>query len=730
MPARLKLDRYVPAEQERIRAAESFACRAHEGQKRRSGQPYISHPLAVAGYLIELGMDADTIMAGLLHDVVEDTPTELSEIERLFGADVAALVDGVTKVGQVAYEPQPGVTERRQQVSAENIRKLLLAMSRDLRIIIIKLADRLHNLQTLEFLPEADRVRIGRESLEVFAPLADRLGMGALKAEIEDLSFRYTNPTGYALVKKLATGRSAESNAYLDRLKAAVEKMLGDAGIRAESIHARRKHLYSIQRKLAKADGDISKIYDMIALRIIVDDIPDCYKVLGVLHQNYKPLIYRIKDYIAVPKPNGYQSLHTTVFALDGRIIEMQIRTPQMHREAEYGLAAHALYNAFKDSKGYRKGRVMASDGKLSWIGELGSLSSQAEGGQLMEDLKLDLFQDRIFAFSPQGDLFDLPEGATPIDFAFAVHTNVGLRTQGARVNGKIAPLDRPLENRDVVEIITRKTPGPNRQWLSVVKTATARSRIRAWFRAAGREDNLAVGRTVLESHLKAWGHKRLEDLDPEVVKQAAAHFGVRDGEGILVGLGEGTLGISQILRRLVPPVQAKPAAKVRPGTVEVAVPKVVGAPDLECRVATCCKPAPPDHIIGYVTRGSGITVHRQGCTNMPAEPDRWLQCAWQTGSGALLVIVVELEILADNRVGLVRDITDIIAKSKINIVKITTNDKDEENKRTHISVRMEVVDLYVLSSVISQLEHLDGVGEVIRTDQAQSAELPTEHKK
>lgn len=483
---KLNLNHFSADDQQLIKKAYEFAANAHRGQKRKSGDPYIAHPLAVAETVAAWHQDAAAVAAALLHDVVEDTGVALELLESEFGAEVAELVDAVTKLGKIKQAEHTDEPTQIQQASSENIRKLLLAMSKDLRVIVIKLADRLHNLKTLTFLPAAKRRRIAQESLEIFAPLADRLGMGQLKAEMEDLAFRYAYPEKYAEVKKLMAHYITETNQYIIRLKRFIAEELTKAGVKPLNIEGRQKHLYSVYKKLGKAEGNLEKIYDLIAIRVLVPKEPDCYQALGVLHQHFKPLIYRIKDYIAVPKPNGYRSLHTTVFALDGRITEIQIRTPQMHEEAERGLAAHFYYDAQKASKAYRKGQAATLPAKLQWVNKLSQLQTAAKPEELLEELKIDLFGDRIFVFSPKGDLFDLPVGSTPVDFAFEVHSDIGWRTQGAKVNGKIVPLDHKLENRDVVDILTRKEPRPNQDWLAFVKTADAKNRIRSWLRSHG----------------------------------------------------------------------------------------------------------------------------------------------------------------------------------------------------------------------------------------------------
>lgn len=719
--ARLKADnpllaQYSAEDRKLILAADQFAQAAHQGQMRKSGEPYIAHPRAVAQYLMEIGMDAQTVAAGLLHDVLEDTSVDDAQMVEAFGPTVHTLVDGVTKLGEVRYTKVDQTTEQRQAASIENMRKLLLAMSKDMRVLMIKLADRRHNLQTLGHLPENKRVRIAEESLSVYAPLADRLGMGALKVEIEDLAFAHANPIAHNLVQRLVSHRQLEANDYILELSRDVDALLRQHGLEPVSLSGRSKHLYSIYRKLTKTDGDITKIYDLTALRIIVPSVTDCYQTLGLLHQSYKPLIYRIKDYISVPKPNGYRSLHTTVFAKHGRIIEVQIRTPDMHQEAEYGLASHTLYELHKDADGYRKGEhASAPNRKLSWIQDLASLSAQqGSGSDMMQDLKVDLFRDRIFVFSPKGDLYDLPEGATPVDFAFAVHTDVGLRTQGARVNHRIAPLDRPLENRDVVEVITRKQPAPNRQWLNFVKTTGARSRIKTWFKAASRDANVVTGRQLIEAQLGAWGLKRFEDIGKANIAQAYQQLNLHDADSLLAAVGDGSLSLSTALRRLLPSraVEAKAKSVVKQTTIpSINRAYVSGAPELPCSLAVCCNPEYPDAIVGYITRGKGVTVHRQGCSNIPEEEERLVDCAWgMPDSADTERVEAQLHIVSRNRIGLVHETTGLISSRRVNIVKIATYNEGKHEERSILDITVEVADLFSLNALMQELRDQPGM--------------------
>jgi guanosine-3',5'-bis(diphosphate) 3'-pyrophosphohydrolase len=691
----LKLDTYSAKEQKSIREALVFAENAHQGQHRLSGEDFVSHPIAVASYLIDLKFDAEAIVAALLHDTVEDTGVSLDLIEQKFGRKVKELVDGVTLMASLeAPKSQPNAI--RYRTSIENLRKLLLATSYDWRVLAIKLADRRHNLMTLEFLGPESRKRVADESLAVFAPLADRLGMGALKAEIEDLAFQYAMPDQFELTRKIMAGQDTELRTYVEKIRPLVEKLLLASSIPFISLNARRKHLYSIWRKLQK-EGDISKIYDLVALRIIVPEIQDCYQVLGLLHQNYKPLIYRIKDYIAVPKPNGYRSLHTTVFGLDGKITEFQIRTPVMHEEAEKGMAAHAVYDLHKNTKGYRSGGVAP---KIEWAGQLGGVTRETSGVELVDYLQTDFFKKRIFVFSPLGDLFDLPEGATAVDFAFAIHTDIGLRTAGAKVNGKIAPLDRPLQNRDVVEVITRKQAAPNRQWLNFVKTAGAKSKIKSWFKAASRQSNISTGRNLLESQLGPWGWNKIEDIPQSAMEKGLKAFNLQDKDSLLAAIGEGAVPVSTAIRRLLP---ALPATEAPTETVTSKHPSgkmfVVAGPELKCSPAGCCQPETGDSIIGYITRGSGVTVHRLGCQNIPAEPERLIECAWDLAMKVQVSAAISL--LAKDSEAL-RQIANL--EKEYNIVKLTSKIVTGSEELVEIKIVVRARDMFSINGLIQKL--------------------------
>ncbi len=720
---RYSQQRFTKEQNEAIDWAYSVATTLHEGQLRKDGQPYIIHPVAVAETVAEWGMGHEAVMAALLHDVVEDTGLTLTELSEQFGDKVAELVDGVTKIRMSALPSRPAGDSARQEASNENLRKLLLATAQDYQVILIKLADRLHNLRTLEYLKPEQRQRIARESLGVFAPLADRLGMGQVKAEIEDLGFKYAQPEDYVRLVQLVRATTRKSAHYLTLLKHDIRQFLKEGGIEDAEVEGRQKHLYSIHKKLAKVNGDIDKIYDLVAIRIVVPDEAACYHVLGLIHQHYKPLIYRIKDYIAVPKPNGYQSLHTTVFARDGHITEIQIRTPQMHAEAEHGLAAHFYYDAHKTSAAYAKGQGAGRlPDKLKWVGQLTDLQQATEGrSEFLEGARKELFNDQIFVFSPKGDLYDLPEGSTPLDFAFAVHSGLGLRTMGAKVNGRMVTLDHRLENRDVVELMTRREPSPNRDWLKFVKTTAAKNRIRGWFRAASREANIARGRLALEADLGAWGGGRIEDVAARQLADALDALHYKSLDDLLAAIGEGSTATLPVIRRLFPDAGKPASVQVVKRTEATGRILVEGGEELPYTLAPCCQPVFPQSVVGYITRGSGVTVHALGCSNLPNDMERFVGCRWETLDNASERLLCRLEVVAVNRVGLISSITGTIAREGLNISFIRSDatgpaslvaDRVEEVK---VSFAIEVRDLFELAGVMKRLEQLPGMISVRR---------------
>ncbi|HEY2003944.1 MAG TPA: bifunctional (p)ppGpp synthetase/guanosine-3',5'-bis(diphosphate) 3'-pyrophosphohydrolase [Candidatus Saccharimonadia bacterium] len=706
--------RYTDEQNEAIARALEYANTAHNGQRRASGEPYIIHPIAVAETLAEWGLDYEAVMAALLHDVVEDTDATLDQVKDEFGPKVAELVDGVTKM-RLSATPRPAAGSARLEASNENLRKLLLATAKDPRVILMKLADRLHNMRTLGYLPPEKRMVIARESLEVYAPLADRLGMGQLKGELEDLGFKYSRPEEYADLERQVRVTAKKAERYLAILKRAIAQHLEDGGVKMLHIEGRQKHYYSIYKKLAKVGGDLDKIYDLIAVRIIVQDVAACYQTLGILHQQYKPLIYRIKDYIAVPKTNGYQSLHTTVFADEGRITEIQIRTPLMHEEAEHGLAAHFFYDLRKTSKDHANRVSQAVPEKLRWVNKLVDIQqSTASGQEFLDGVKLELFNNRIFAFSPKGDLYDLPDGATPLDFAFSVHSGIGLRAQGAKVNGRMVPLDSKLENRDVVEVVTRREPAPNRDWLGFVVTAQAKNRIRAWFRAESHDANVAQGRAVLEAELSAaWSVRRLEDLPKKALLEAVDALHARTAEDLFALIGEGAVSVNQVIRRLIPDA-AKPRDVAVVKRTEPTGRVLVEGEQLPYTMAQCCGPVFPQPLIGYVTRGKGVTVHALGCRNVPHDVERYASCRWETTDRTDEWIVCRVEVKVADRIGLISDVSRTIADRKLNLAGMTTRPDPDQGTST-VSFGVEVPDLFVLADLIRQLERVQGVMQVQR---------------
>ena len=709
--------RFEPDQLGLIDRALAYAGDAHAGQQRVSGEPFVTHPMRVAEIVAGWGMDHEVIMAALLHDVVEDTDITLAQIEQEFGSKVAELVDGVTKL-RLSASPRLDPDSNRREASSENLRKLLLASTKDIRVLMLKLADRLHNLRTLEHLPERKRRLIALESLEVFAPLADRLGMGVLKGELEDLGFKHALPVEYAALEKQVSVSERQAQNELRAIKREIVRHLHLAGVDVLHIEGRRKHLYSIYKKLAKVDGDISKIYDLVAVRVIVGDVAACYQALGVLHQHYKPLIHRIKDYIAVPKPNGYRSLHTTVFGNDGHITEIQIRTQQMHEEAEYGLAAHFFYDQHKLTKQYQRGTGAAAVPKrLRWVEQLSNLQHATGTPQEFEEgARLELFRDQIYVFSPKGDLYELPEGATPLDFAFAVHSNIGLRALGAKVNGRMAGLDTKLENRDVVEIVTKREAAPNRDWLGYVVTSPARNRIRAWFRAASRDANVAEGRGLLEAGLVSLGIKRVEDVPKRAVADALDGLHLRSLDDLYVQIAEGGMSPAQAIKRLLPDA-ARPANAPVVKRAEPTGRVLVTGKQLTHHLAPCCQPVFPQPLVGFVTRGKGVTVHVLGCRNLPSEPERMIACKWETTDEQGEWIVGRIEVLAVNRLGIVSDVTGAIARRGLRLAGIRSTDVELAGGTpgTRIELGVEVTDLFELADVIRRLGRIPGVSAVRR---------------
>ena len=703
---------------DQIMKAFTLADKAHEGQFRASGEPYIMHPLAVAEILAHLQIDHITLIAALLHDVVEDTEYTKEDIEKLFGAEVAFLVDGVTKLNQFQYETK----EDRQM---ENYRKMILAMAKDVRVVVIKLGDRLHNMRTLKHMRSDKQKRIAKETLEIFAPLAHRLGIFNVKWELEDLSFRYLEPDKYYdLVDQMKQKRQAREDIVNDTMEQ-LTKALGEAGIKAD-IKGRPKHFYSIYKKMKKDNRDLSQIYDLLAVRVIVDTVPDCYAVLGIAHSIWKPLPYRFKDYISMPKSNMYQSLHTTVIGTMGQPVEIQIRTWEMHRVSEYGVAAHWRY------KEGNKGADKEFDQKVAWLRQVLEWQDTSNPKELVNALKLDVFSGEVFVFTPKGDVVKLPIGSVPLDFAYRVHTDVGHRCVGAKVNGKIVPLDYTLQNGDIVDIITSKTGKPSLDWLNIVGSSESKNKIRNWFKRENKEENIEKGLEALEREAKrlnySWKELCCDNRIQQVVKQLKSNT---ENE-LYAACGYGGIPVSTVLLRLVElykkskehedarktteqiieKLKVQGAKKAKNGTGVL----VKGEPGVMVRMAKCCNPVPGDDIIGYITRGRGVSVHRSDCTSLghtPEDLERMIEVSWDEASSESFHVGIDIQ--AYDRSGILMEVMAVLSELKITITNM--NAKVLENtKNVMINIVVEIRDISQLDFVMTKMRRIREVYTVQRS--------------
>lgn len=706
---------YQPDETcENIRKAYELADEAHKEQKRVNGDPYILHPLAVAEILADMEIDTTTITASLLHDVVEDTEYMLEDIERIFGKEVAFLVDGVTKLNRLDYR-----TKEDQQVNS--MRKMFLAMAKDIRVVVIKLADRLHNMRTLKYMRSEKQKRITQETLEIYAPLAHRLGIFNIKWELEDLSFRYMEPDKYYdLVDQMKEKRKVREeivNEAIDVLK----KTLTESSISFE-INGRPKHFYSIYKKMKKDNRDLSQIYDLYAIRVIVDTVQDCYGVLGIVHSLWKPLPYRFKDYIAMPKPNNYQSLHTTVIGTRGQPVEIQIRTWDMHHIAEYGVAAHWRYKEGRASQ-----KATGFDEKMGWLRNLLEWQDTSNPQEFVNALKLDAFSDEVFVFTPRGDVIDLPQGAIPIDFAYRIHTDVGHRCVGAKVNGKIVPLDYALKNGDIVEVITSKTGKPSLDWLKIVGSSESRSKIRNWFKKENREENIEKGSAALEKECKRLGHDwKLVSHSGRIAK-VAKQMNAGTEDDLLAAVGYGGFAVNTVLIKLLElhkELDRVDDEQNEKSLIEKLKPRkasghnhsgvlVKGESGLLVRLSKCCSPVPGDPIIGFVTRGRGVSVHRADCPNvrLDEDVDRLIDVEWDYGMSESFE--VNMEISAYDRTGMIADIMAALAEMKISITSI--NAKVSETKSVTIHLGISIKDLAQFEFVATKIRRLKDVYKVQR---------------
>ena len=695
-----------------------LADKAHEGQYRASGEPYIMHPLAVADILAHLQIDHITLMAALMHDVVEDTSYSKEDLEEMFGSEVAFLVDGVTKLNQFQYETK----EDRQM---ENYRKMILAMAKDVRVVVIKLGDRLHNMRTLKHMRSDKQKRIAKETLEIFAPLAHRLGIFNVKWELEDLSFRYLEPEKYYdLVDQMKQKRQVREDIVNDTMSQ-LTKALGEAHIKAD-IKGRPKHFYSIYKKMKKDNRDLSQIYDLLAVRVIVDSIPDCYAVLGIAHSLWKPLPYRFKDYISMPKSNMYQSLHTTVIGTMGQPVEIQIRTWEMHRVSEYGVAAHWRY------KEGNKNGDKEFDQKVAWLRQVLEWQDTSNPTELVNALKLDVFSGEVFVFTPKGDVVKLPIGSVPLDFAYRVHTDVGHRCVGAKVNGKIVPLDYTLQNGDIVDIITSKTSKPSLDWLNIVGSSESKSKIRNWFKRENKAENIEKGLEALEKEAKRLNYSWKELIADNRLQQVTKQLKAGTEEEMFAACGYGGIPVSTVLLRLIELYKKSKEAEESKRSTEQIIEKlksqgqkktkngtgvlVKGEAGVMVRMAKCCNPVPGDDIIGYITRGRGVSVHRCDCSSIghtPEDLERMIEVSWDGSSGESFHVGIDIQ--AYDRNGLLMEVMAVLSELKITITNINAK-VQEDTKNVSINVTVDIRDISQLDFVMTKLRRIREVYTVQRS--------------
>ena len=704
--------------------AYNLAFEAHKEQKRDSGEPYIIHPIEVATILAELGMDTSTIVAGLLHDVIEDTEYTYDDIKNLFGEEVANLVSGVTKITKMEYKSK-------EEQQADNFRKMLLAMADDIRVIIIKLADRLHNMRTLKYRKKEKQKKTAMETLDIYAPLAHRLGISKIKWELEDLSFRYLHEEEYYdLVKQVAEKR-AEREIYIKKIIEDMYNKLEEAGIDSD-IDGRPKHFFSIYKKMVTKNKSIEQIFDLTAIRVLVNTVKDCYEVLGIVHTIYKPIPGRFKDYIAMPKPNMYQSLHTTVIGPQGKTFEIQIRTFEMHRTAEYGIAAHWKYKE-GDNNGETKEKNFES--KLVWLRDMLEFQKEtADAQEFIEGFKIDLFTDEIFLFTPKGVVIDLPNGATPIDFAYRIHTDIGNKCVGAKVNGKIVPLDYKLKTGEIVEVLTsNNAKGPNMDWLNIAKSNQAKSKIRSWFKKAKKEENISKGKELFEKELKKQGVHFADIAKGETYEKFVKRNNINGMDDLYALIGLGAISASSFIWKLKDENQSKDEKVIEENTnkiIEDNISKaqrnkidqtvgitVKGVDNLMIRFAKCCNPVPGDDIMGYITKGRGISVHRADCGNLKnlimEDGDKVVDVSWGTSNGR--AYIAEIQVKAEDRSGLLTDIMGII--SELNLQLNALNAKSAKGSMAYVNIKVKIDTVELLKDLMKKIRHLKGIIDVYRVN-------------
>mgnify|MGYP001493687416 CR=1 FL=1 len=722
-----KAKAYLPEEDINfIMKAYEFAKKAHKDQYRKSGEPYILHPIQVAGILVDLEMDPETIAGGFLHDVAEDTDVTLEAIETAFNEEIAMLVDGVTKLGKIKYKSK-------EVLQAENHRKMFVAMAKDIRVILIKLADRLHNMRTLKYLPPEKQRRISNETLEIFAPLAHRLGMSTIKWELEDTALRYLNPQQYYRIVQLMKQKRNEREFYIEEVIKEVEQQLKNVQIDAE-IFGRPKHIYSIYRKMKLQNVQFNEIYDLLAVRIIVNSIKDCYAVLGIIHTCWKPMPGRFKDYIAMPKPNLYQSLHTTVIGPKGDPLEVQIRTKEMHKIAEYGIAAHWAYKEGKqlnqDKNTFEK--------KLTWFREILEWQNEThDAEEFVESLKVDLFSDMVYVFTPKGDVIELPSGSIPIDFAYRIHTEIGNQTVGAKVNGKMEPLDYKLKNGDIVEVLTSKhSYGPSQDWLNITQTSQAKNKIKQFFKKQKREENIIKGKEKVEKEIELLGFDPKEVLTPENLERVYERFNFSNEDDMYAAVGYQGITAAQIATRLTDKLRIKKEKeqdlqttieKVTKDDNKVKTPtngkkdsgiKVEGVDNMLVRLSRCCNPVPGDSIVGYITKGRGVSVHRKDCPNVQTEEakKRYLHVEWKSDIPRTKEYPLDLEISGYDRHGLLNEVLQAINETKTSIIQV--NGRSDRNKMAIIHLTILIKNISHLQQIVDRIKQIKDIYTVTRTTQ------------
>lgn len=704
---------YDRLDHELLVRAYKFSDVAHAGQVRHSGEPYVSHCIEVARILADLQLDTTTVVSGLLHDIVEDTAITIEDVAREFGSEIAQIVDGLTKIANLPLSS-------REERQVENYRKLLLSIAKDARVILIKLADRLHNMRTLDYLEPEKQRRVAQETRDLYAPLAHRFGMAKVRWELEDLAFKHLEPDAYKTLAKLVAAKRGEREQLIAQMREPLEKRLTDAGIADVDVTGRPKHLWSIYKKMQQRDRPYEDIYDLLAIRVIVPNVLECYHALGVIHDGWTPVQERIKDYIAQPKSNGYQSLHTTVFGPGRQLFEIQIRTRDMHRTADFGIAAHWLYKESSRS-------ADDLDRQLAWFRQVLELQLDAETpGEFLEFLKLDLYQDEIFVFTPTGDVIQLPKGATPLDFAFSVHTQVGAHCAGAKVNGRIAPLSRELKNSETIEILTNPNAKPSRDWLSHVRTGRARHKIRQMLRLEERSSAMRLGREIIERELR---RRRLPKIDDHGLQPIAKLLKLKDATHLIASVGAGDVHVLQVLKALHPDLEtAEPAEKQ--STLERIVDRVrgtgkgiriQGADGLLVRYSQCCQPVPGDQVVGYVTRGRGVSIHRGDCPNLlllAHEPERRLDIDWREMAGERFIVRLAME--GTDRRGLYADVAAAVSATGTDIKSLELKTTDG---RVTGSAMVEVENLAHLERIMKAARRVKGIAAVSRREKITAEE-------